>query len=225
MAREPDEFISTSSKVADYVKNNARLLINAAVMVLVLFLIGLGWFYYTREREKDALNLYNQAKQLYQSSMRAPTDSQLRGEAYRSAIEKLEEVYRNYPTTASALTASLHLGDCYFHLGDYDRAVDYYSHFLDESGKGNYLRSFAYEGLGYCYEEKGDYQKAIDYFERSLKEGTSALDGLLCSNIARCYEALDDRTKALEYYQKAARGLSDSLFVTLARDKIARLTY
>jgi tetratricopeptide (TPR) repeat protein len=222
-ANEPDEFISTSSVIVDYVKNNYRVLINGAVIVLVLFLILFGWFYYTRGREKDALNLYNQAKRIYQSGTRIQQDNLPRGEVYRSALEKFEEVYNNYSDTASATAASLYLGDCYYHLKEYDKAIDYYMHFIDTSGKNDYLRCFAFEGLGYCYEEQGNYQKALDYYKASLQASTGAIKELLYLNVARCYEALNDRINALEFYKKVVDGQSSSLFLTLARDKIVLL--
>jgi len=223
-ANEPDEFISTSSVVAEYVKNNYRALISGAVIGLVLFLVMFGWLYYTRGKEKEAVNLYNQAKRIYQSGPRIQKENQPRGEVYRTALEKLEEVYTNYSDTASATEASLYLGDCYYHLKEYDKAIDYYIHFIDTSEKSDYLRCFALEGLGYCYEEKGNYQKALDYYQKSLQETAGAVKELLYLNVARCYEALNDRTNALAFYKKAADGQNNSLFFTLARDKIALLS-
>ena len=224
-ANEPDEFISTSSVVVEYVKNNYRTLMSGAAIGLVLFLIVFGWLYYTRGKEKEAVNLYNQAKRIYQSGPRIQKENQPRGEVYRTSLEKFEEVYNNYPNTASATAASLYLGDCYYHLKEYDKAIEYYMHFIDTSEKSDYLRCFAFEGLGYCYEEQGNYQKALEYYQESIKESAGAIKELLYLNVARCYEALQDKTNALEFYKKAVDGQSNSLFATLARDKIALLTH
>ena len=222
-ANEPDEFISTSGMVVEYVKKNYRVLVSGAAMVLVLLLILSGWFYYTRGKEKEAVNLYNQAKRIYQSNTSLQKDSKPRGDVYRSALEKFEEVYNNYSGTAAATAASLYLGDCYYHLKEYDKAIDYYRSFIDTSEKSDYVRCFAFEGLGYCYEEKGDYQKALDYYQESITESAGAINELLYLNVARCYEALNDRTNALTFYKKAVDGQGTSLFLTLARDKIALL--
>ena len=220
---EPDEFISTSSMIVEYIKNNYRILMSGAIVVLVLFLMLFGWFYYTRGKEKEAVTLYNQAKRIYQSGTPDQQDTQPRGDRYRSAQEKFEAVYTKYSGTASATAASLYLGDCSYHLQEYDKAIDYYKHFIDTSEKSNYLRCFAFEGLGYCYEEKGDYQKALDYYQESIKESAGAIKELLYLNVARSYEALDDRTNALAFYKKAVEGQGNSLFLTLARDKVALL--
>jgi len=224
-ANEPDEFISTSSVVVSYVKNNYRVLMGGAFIGLFLLLILLGWLSYTRGKEKEAVNLYNQAKRIYQSGTGIQKENQPRGEVYRPALEKFEEVYNNYSDTASATAAALYMGDCYYHLKDYDKAIDYYTHFIDTSEKSDYLRCFAFEGLGYCYEEKGNYQKALDYYQKSLQETAGGIKELFYLNVARCYEALEDRTNALEFYKKAVDSRGTSLFLTLARDKIALLTH
>ncbi len=131
-ANKPDEFISTSSVVVEYVKNNYRALMSGAIIGLVLFLIVFGWLYYTRGKEKEAVNLYNQAKRIYQSDPRIQEENQSRGEVYRTSLDKFQEVYTNYPTTASATAAALYLGNCYYRLKEYDKAIEYYMHFIDE---------------------------------------------------------------------------------------------
>lgn len=220
---EPDEFISTSSLIAAYVKKNFQALIGGAVVVLVLLSVLVGWLYYTRGKEREAVNLYNQAKQMYQSGSGIQEGNQPQSDVYRKALQNFEEVYNNYSGTPSATAAALYLGDCYYHLQEYDKAIDYYLHVTGASEKGSYLRCFAFEGLGYCFEGKGKYQEAIDYYLQSLKETTEAIRDLLYLNVARCYEALDDKTSALEFYRKAVDGQSDSLFAVLARDKVALL--
>jgi len=53
---EPDEFISTSSRVMAYVKARYQLLVPAAGAVLLLLLIAVVWYYYRAGREQDAGN-------------------------------------------------------------------------------------------------------------------------------------------------------------------------
>ena len=220
-ATEPDEFISTSSRVLDYIKNNYVAIGSAVAVILVVVIIIFGLGYYSREREKEALDLFAQAKQMYQQSTSAQTNQQPPTPLYSQALEKFKEVVENYSHATSATTSLLYMGDCYYHLKDYDKAIDHYMRFLNTSDKDNYLRQFAFEGLGYCYEEKGDHEKALDYFKQSLNEGNCAIQNLLYLNIARCYEALKDNTSALEYYKKAGGDESNSPFFTLAQDKVA----
>ena len=222
-ATEPDEFISTSSLVLDYVKNNYVMIGSAAAIVLVVAFIIFGFYYYSREREREALGLFNQAKQMYQKSTAGQANNQPPTPLYRPALEKFEEVVENYSHATSATTSLLYMGDCYYQLKDYDKAIESYLSFINASQKDNYLRQFAFEGLGYCYEEKGDHEKALDYFKQSLNETNCAIENLLYLNIARCYETLKDSTSALEYYKKAGGKGNKSPFIALAEDKAAAL--
>ena len=222
-ATEPDEFISTSSVVIDYVKNNYVMIGGAAAAVLVVALIVFGFYYYSREREQEALALFTQAKQMYQKSTAAQPNDQPQTPLYRPALEKFEEVVANYAHATSATQSLLYIGDCYYHLKDYDKAIEHYMSFVNTSKKDNYLRQFAFEGLGYGYEGKGDYEKALDYFKQSLNEPNCAIKNQLYLNIARCYETLKDNTAALEYYKKAGGDGNISPFIALAEDKAAAL--
>ena len=222
-ATEPDEFISTSSVVIDYVKNNYVMIGSAAVAVIVVALIIVGFYYYSREREQEALDLFNQAKQMYQKSTAPQTNDKPQAALYRPALEKFQEVVANYSHATSATKSLLYIGDCYYHLKDYDKAIENYMSFINTSNKNNYLRQFAFEGLGYGYEGKGDYEKALDYFKQSLNEPNCAIKNQLYLNIARCYETLKDNTAALEYYKKAGGDGNISPFIALAEDKAAAL--
>lgn len=222
-ATEPDEFISTSSIVLDYIKNNYVTIGGAIAVLLVVVIIIFGLAYYSREREQEALDLFNQAKQMYQQSTAGQTNQQPLTPLYSQALESFKEVVENYSHASTATTSLLYMGDCYYHLKDYDKAIDHYMRFINTADKDDYLRQFAFEGLGYCYEEKGDYEKALDYFKQSLNEGNCAIEKLLYLNIARCYDALQDNASALEYYKKATGDESNSPFFTLAQDKVAAL--
>ena len=222
-ATEPDEFISTSSMVLGYIKSNYVTIGSAVAVLLVIAIIIFGLSYYSREREQEALGLFNQAKQMYQQGTTVQTNQQAPTPLYSQALAKFKEVVENYSHATSATTSLLYMGDCSYHLQDYDNAIDHYMRFINTSDKDDYLRQFAFEGLGYCYEEKGDFEKALDYFKQSLNEGNCAIENLLYLNIARCYEALKDNTSALEYYKKAGGDESNSPFFTLAQEKVAAL--
>ncbi len=70
---EPDEFISTSSRVMAYVKARYRLLAPAAGAVLLLVLIAVVWYYYRAGREQEARASFHQAVALYQAAGPAET--------------------------------------------------------------------------------------------------------------------------------------------------------
>lgn len=221
---EPDEFVSTSSSVIDYLRNNYRNIIPATVVVLAIAMVAFGWFYYSKGRASEAASLLYQSKQIYNTSQHAQNNDQSVEETYRLSLDKFDDIKNKYPGTSSAIESSFYIGDCYYRLREYDKAIDYYHQFLNSSSKGDYLIYFAFEGLGYCYEEKGDYEKALENFKKSIEESEMDINELALVNIARCYEALNDKAKALEFYQKLSDDQSNSIFSELVQDKIENLT-
>jgi tetratricopeptide (TPR) repeat protein len=160
---------------------------------------------------------------MYQQIARTQSAGQPFEERYRLALSKFQDVQSSYAGTSSGIKALFYMAECYYRLGDYDKAIDYYTQFVDKSQKGNYLISFAYEGLGYCHEEKGDCEQALQYYKKSLEQNTLDLRKMEYLNIARCYETLNDKTQALEYYKKLENEQSDSLVAELVQDKINTL--
>jgi len=221
--KEPDEFISTSSLIIGYVRNNSRHVIRIAVAVLIISFLTYGWIYYNREKEKEASLVFYQSEQFYKSNRYSQTANQPVEEGYSLALRKFEDIMKKYSGTSSALKALFYIGDCYYHLRDYDKAIDYYKQFINRSRKGDYLVCFAFEGLGYCYEEEEDYQQALEYFKKSMEESEIDIEKLQYLNIARCYEALNDKAHALQFYKKVIDDQSNSIFSELAQDKVRAL--
>jgi len=221
--KEPDEFISTSSIIIGYIKDNYRSIIPLMLLVLIISFLSYGWIYYSREKEKDASHLLYQSERFYQSIKYNQTNNKSVKETYHLAIAKFEDIIKRYSGTRSAIGALFYIGDCYYHLRDYDKAIDYYKQFIKSSGKDDYLVCFAFEGLGYCYEGKKDYQKALEFFKKSMGEGKFDIKELQYLNIARCYEALNDKASALKVYKKVINNQSDSIFSELAQDKVRTL--
>lgn len=218
--KEPDEFISTSGLIIRYVRNNSRNVIRMVVVVIIVSFVTYGWFYYSREKEQEASHLFYRTEQLYQRGQ----SNQTAEERYQVVLGKFENIMAKYKGTSSAIKALFYIGDCYYHLRDYDKAIDYYRQFINRSSKGDYLRCFAFEGLGYCYEERGDYEQALKHFKNSM-EGTdsSNIKELEYLNLARSYEALNDSKSALQFYKKLIDNQGDSLFLELAKDKVNAL--
>lgn len=221
-ADEPDEFISTSSRVFAYLKKNYRMAASAGGAVVLLVLITAGWNYYRAGQERAARNDLNQAVALY-SMAASPQGDTSPDQRYREALDGFNALVEQYPGTASAVEALFYLGESSYRMREYDKAIDYYTRFIDRSGSGNYLRSFALEGLGYCHEDKGDYTKAIDFYRRALEEHGNGVPDLLHIAIGRCYEALQDKGAALDSYKKVTADTSPSLLLSVARDRIAVL--
>ena len=101
------------------------------------------------------------------------------------------------------------IGNCYKHLGDRTRALE----FLDRALKikqelGDRLEEGkTLSNIGLVYWEAGDYAKAIDHFNRAISIAQEVhdeqLEGAALNNLSLVYDEKGEYKRSLEQYQKA----------------------
>ena len=107
-----------------------------------------------------------------------------------------------------AITLGL-IGNCYKHLGDRSRALDYLGRALkmkqelgDRLEEGKTLSH-----IGLVYWEAGDYQSAIDRFNRAIAIARELhdqkLEGAALNNLSLVYDEQGDYKRSLQQYQDA----------------------
>ena len=100
------------------------------------------------------------------------------------------------------------LGNCYYNLRQYHKAIQYHKILLkiaaqigDKKGEGN-----AYGNLGLCYCFLGRYEKAIQHQEKHLniaaQTGDKAGEGNACGGLGYCYGTLGQYDKAIQHHEK-----------------------
>ncbi|MDC1106181.1 tetratricopeptide repeat protein [Prolixibacteraceae bacterium] len=104
-------------------------------------------------------------------------------------------------------TALYWMGESYYSLGNYDKALDYYLKYQSSPGvflikQGNKVNY----SIGYCYYMKKDYNVAQRYFERFIYGYKAPAKAILADSYNRngdCYYVLNQLPSALNYYNKA----------------------
>ena len=101
-----------------------------------------------------------------------------------------------------------YLGNNYYYLGNYPKAIDYQEQSLaiareikDRKGEGNALSN-----LGIAYDSLGNYPKAIDYQEQSLAISREIKDrkaeGNALGNLGIAYGSLGNYPKVIDYQEQ-----------------------
>jgi CHAT domain-containing protein/Tfp pilus assembly protein PilF len=107
-----------------------------------------------------------------------------------------------------AITLGL-IGNCYKHLGDRDRALDFLGRALKiKQELGDRLEEGkTISNIGLVYWEAGDYPKAIDHFNRAIgiarEVHDTHLEGAALNNLSLVYDEKGEYKRSLEQYQKA----------------------
>jgi tetratricopeptide (TPR) repeat protein len=126
----------------------------------------------------------------------------LRGDQLRAQGQYVEaiEVYQQALTRgAEEGKAYLGMGQCYWHLGDFQSAIDQYEEVLLHDPN----ESEAYLGLGASYRALGDHEKAISYLQELLKRAPGSVWGRVELGLAQ--RSLGEPEAALQTLREAIR--------------------
>lgn len=211
--KQPDELVSTTEQVMDYVKENpARVGMIAVTAVLVIGVI-LGSWKYVGYRETKILKLESEAFELYKEAredkVRIP-----------DAQGKLEAVYEEYPGTLSGQTSLYHAANLYYLDGDYEKAREQYSILAEKHGGNMLLYPLALQNLAYTLEQLEDYNQALGKLEMLVSIESDVPVALVHADMARIYEKLGDNDKAVTAWQEIVDSYPDSPWAEQARERL-----
>ena len=220
LLNEPDEFISTTGKVIQFLKTHQRQVAQVSTVVLIVVAAIAGGFYYFRWQEGKALTVQDQALQLYQEAYRTSMENPAaeKKEDYQKALDKFKESLSVYSRGNTGQVSEIFIGHCYFAMKEYDQAQAAYAKCLDGP-----FRNLALNGMAYIFETKGDYPKALENFEKNMGNGNQPYQVESMLGAARCYEALKQKPKALEIYEKALAQAPKSTMAEFIRWKVSEL--
>jgi tetratricopeptide (TPR) repeat protein len=220
LLNEPDEFISTTGKVIQFLKTHQRQVAQVGAIVLIVTAAVAGGFTYFRWQEGKALTVQDQALQLYQDAYRTSMENPAaeKKDDFQKALDKFKESLSVYSRGRTGQVSQIFIGHCHYALKEFDQAQAAYSQSLDGP-----FRNLALNGMAYIFEAKGDYQKALENFEKNMEERNQPYQVEAMLGAARCYEALKQKPKALEIYEKALAQAPKSTMAEFIRWKVSEL--
>nr|WP_199305066.1 CHAT domain-containing tetratricopeptide repeat protein [Coleofasciculus sp. FACHB-125] len=148
-----------------------------------------------------------EADQLFQQGLEQFQTSQI--ETALQSWQQALNLYREIKDRLGEGKSLGGLGNAYYSLGDYAKAIDYHQQRLaiakgikDRQGEGASLGN-----LGNAYYSLRDYVKAIDYQQQSLAIAKGVRDrlgeGQSLGNLGNAYLSLGDYAKAIDYHQQS----------------------
>ena len=172
-----------------------RLLIAQTVFTIMALALPVA-----AQNSTNADDLLAHAKSIYSSD--GPSAALPQYEKALAAYRAVEDRH------GEAITLGF-IGNCYKHLGDRTRALDFLGRALklkqelgDRLEEGKTLSH-----IGLVYWEAGNYSQAIDYFNRAIpiarEVHDTQLEGVALNNLGLVYDDKGEYQRSLEPYQKA----------------------
>ncbi|HZV13079.1 MAG TPA: tetratricopeptide repeat protein [Candidatus Kapabacteria bacterium] len=206
-----------------YWEVNQKQISYIGIAIVVVVAGGIFWFNRQTEGAKEAalelsrIQSYYDAGQ-YQKAVAGDSVKTIRGQQ----IKGLKEIVDEYGSTTPGKIASLYLANCYYYLGQYDNAKEYYS--KAESNSDPVFEAAAYAGEGAVLESKNQYDEAEKYYERASKQSDNNPnnpDYMIAA--ARCLANMSQTNKAIELYKRVVYQFAGTTSEETAKHAIAEL--
>jgi tetratricopeptide (TPR) repeat protein len=214
---QPDQFISTSQHIVEFIQQNTRLITSILIGVFCLLVFGgLGYLYLNRVKrgaqklEVDALDIYHQPLLTTKDIEIGRRGFKNEAERYQASLPRFQQIKDEYGWTQNGQRAMLYIADCYYGLGEFKKASEVYNQYLAEYPEDKLMGFIVRQNLGYVSEAQNQLDEAINHYQQALEETTSQAGFQLYLNIARCYELKQDWQQALNTYNDGLAAFPES---------------
>ncbi|GAA4274315.1 tetratricopeptide repeat protein [Aquimarina gracilis] len=183
----------------------------------------LGFIAYEGDNYKEADKLFDEVKDLDEYNKNLSyfqSDMNFKSGNFEEAIkEGLTQLPKSKPSERSELNKII--GESYFNLGQYEKAIPYLKAYKGRKGKWN---NTDYYYLGYAYYKQGDYQNAISEFNK-IVSGRNATAQNAYYHLAESYLKTNQKQQALNAFKNASEMDFEAKIKEDALYNYAKLSY
>ena len=207
LLRQPDQFITRSTRLIVWAEANASSILYSIGAVMLIGALAGGWFAWQTNRHHRAEAL------LYEAINASGNGHALQDSAAQrnQMMDALQTLVRDYDRTPAAAQAYWHLGRLYYAGADYVAAVEAYEQArqrLSSDRQSDLMRGLIALNMAYAEEAQGAYTQALENFEAVVQApATTWLRGEAYLGMGRCHEQSNAPEMAAEVYSRA---LSDA---------------
>ena len=186
--RQPDWLHVTTGKALEiYEENRFKVLMGAAAVVVLLFVIG-GWQIFKERQDVAAAQEFTKAISLYQS------------QKYRDAVSAFQNV-EGYRWSTYSLLAHLYEANSYLAINDFERAIAAGQRFLAGTSSDSLFRQMGLVVLATAEEKKNDCKQALRHYFEAANINAALRDRAIMGK-GRCLEQLGDAKGAIAAYKE-----------------------
>ncbi|MBI5638182.1 MAG: tetratricopeptide repeat protein [Nitrospinae bacterium] len=209
--KSPDEFLTFWDHAFHYVSDNRERLALPVIGVLVMIMLGFGfWYYQTRKIAQANVELYRVLAELPRpgSGQTATADQ---------VIDKLKAYDARFGGTGSGRLGRLYRANFLYQKGSFDEAAALYKGI----GGNDVTGQFAAINLAAVFTQQGKFADAIATLEKI--RATTMFAGEADYQIARNQEAAGNNSAAKAEYAKFLEKHPGSRITAEVKERLARL--
>ncbi len=216
LLKEPDEFLTLSARMLQWMARHRERLLWAAAAVFFVAASVAGWMYYQSQRQKRAARELGRVVAVYhQAQAASATDAQkARVKAMLAAFVKA------YADTGSGKMGRVLYANLCYRTGDLEKAVALYRRSLEDFKDRPLLKNVILSSLGHAFLKKKDPKQATRYFEQVAAGRGPLLKDEALFILAKLSEKSGDTRAASEKMQRLLSDFPNSLYSLLIKEAV-----
>ena len=219
LIKQPDEFLTFSSKAIAWSKDNSKLLMGIACGLVFAVAVWVGLGTYLEYRQNQASDALAGSFENYMKAVGGKADPAQE----KAARESLAKVVDQYGATPAGIQARLALGNLLVEKAKYADAEKILSELSEETDLPPGMLPLAWHGLGLSLEGQKKYKEAASAYESAMKEAGPTLRNSYRLDLARVQEAAGDKDAAIKTYSEAVVQPPDPSSLDLVRSRLVVL--
>ncbi len=216
LLKEPDEFITFTGRLIEFIKVNQNKLIGAVAVISIVLVATSTIRYFSAKNEAEASLALAKAQNKYTEA--------ISNESPENALQKVEgdfkKILDEYSGKNAGKRARLILGDIYFDAGKFDQAIELYKVSLNDWNNFPAIKNIILSSLGYAYEGKNELETALTYYEKINNSSYSSQKAIATYNMGRIYENLGKEDKSLESFKSVDKNYPNFIYSQIIKTKI-----
>lgn len=215
--RQPDEFITLSSKLLRQVIEHRNKIIAALGGIVVLVLAFSIVDHFSQKAEEQSFSLLSKALDRY-DTLQNESDVV---EAYSGVKEDLNYIIENFGNKSGGKLANFFLANCSFAAEEYETSIALYRKSVEDFRGVAPFGSLAKSSLGYALARQGDHKAAVEVFKELSDTGAPGMEDEVLFALFRQYAAIGMADLQQETARKLIEAYPDSIYSNVVKEKVA----
>ncbi len=217
LLKEPDEFLTISSKLVKLSIEYKSHLTYALGIIIALALIIFGIRFFSIRAENNASALLDKSLIDYNSMKTEKKPDEI----YDAVSADFQFILKKYGRKESGKLARLIYANICYNADKYKQAIELYKKSLTDFEKYQMIHNQILGNLGYAYEQEENYSAAVSYFEKISSAPEPIMRGEALYNLGRLYDKLGQSEKSKQAYNKIISDHQDFIYIELVKERMS----
>ena len=221
LLHEPDEFITTSTRVLQYARDNPKKIgFFIGLVVLAILAVAAGYSYHIYKL-KTGHEMFMRAYWDYVKAV--GSGKSIPEKKLDSLFKQFDQIAKNYGSYVSGEQALLYSGHVLYMKKDYKGALERYKRMKSTSLVKHGLGDLVIYNIAMTQIALGNYEEAKKLFEQLSKDPDSPYRREAYSSIASIYEKMGKNKEAIQAYRQYLKMFPQAPDAAYVKSRISAL--